>query len=344
MSYVDFWWDQVPAGAGLLEKLAEAIRQRSSVLLDTSELCWKGELIARVRRLVTAIDHTLPWVMLDASRCPEGYSPPALLMESCIGPNEVYTTDPLRLRELRKTPACVWVQNIPDAQQDVWQETAVRLSRERSGMMLILELPGRGEDVQSPGCISLGCSCSRFDLYYFALLQLSNRQLDEMMIEYAATLCTEIAGGDPCRCGELCVQVNRLLADPSEVCAELLSADVLRQAVSRAQIRSINPLIDVGRVQLVDLVKATVEEYLPFEDNFKINVDRAGKVELRHLVYLRDNKGLRIEEELNGILDVMHRARNRIAHLHILSYEEINRLFTALRRLEAICGAREGMQ
>ena len=327
----ELWWGQVPAPVSQFNQIAYDLREGHSLVLDAGRMFWVDLMCEYLRQVVTEIDNAMPFERIDASSCPPDMLPDAFLF-SCIGEEDRYGTQLLRTMMLRNKPACLWVTGIPPAQYEAWIQMTAELMQEPSRMLLILDIP---EHVRVPQCerlASMGVWHSRFDVYYFALMQLSGMATDERRLEYAATLATELSGLDPVRCTQLCSVAEQLMQNPIHV-ADKLGCDVnSMQAVLRAQMRSFMPLVELCRMTLIDLLRHQLENALPFRSDMgqTIGANEVDRVELTHMIQMSNRGRIKLHSDLYGQIYNLREIRNQMAHLKMLSNSDINMLLSIM--------------
>lgn len=322
MNAAELWWEQVPAGAGLLDQIARALQYGCSIVMNAQRTPWPAAMREYVRTIVTNIDNALHFEVIDASECEANEAPDAFIF-ACIGEDDYLGTQLLRLNHLRKKAACLWVEGIPPEQYAAWVDMAAQLSQEQSAMTLILDLPDHVPVPESEGLIPMGVGHARFDVYYFSLMQVSGLQIDERLIEYAATLCTEASLMDPECCSRMCGVAQQLMQDPERVASSLMMGRNMKPQVLRAQMRTFMPLVELCRMMANEVLADALSGQLPFRGDYDTTVEEVSAFELRHIIHLRDTGRIRMEPELYSILRRLREVRNGLAHVRLLAYDQI---------------------
>lgn len=330
MNAAELWWEQVPAGMSQLGQIARDLRNGNSIVLDAGRMVWTDVLRGYLRSVVTDINNAMPFERIDASGCPPEMSPDAFLF-NCIGETDHYGTQLLRISRMRRKPVCLWVDGIPPQQYEAWVMMAVELMREPSQMMLILDVPEYVPVPECEGLSAMGVGHGRFDLYYFSLMQLSGMDMDERLLEYTATLCTELAGMAPVLCSQLCSVAEQLLRNPLHVANSLNTPDS-RQCMRRAQVRAFMPLVELCRMMATDILAPQLKKQLPFRAE-RDTIREVGAFELGHIVYLADTNRLGMPDDLYETIRSLKEVRNQLAHLNLLSYKDILSFLAAMDAL-----------
>lgn len=334
MEPMEIWWGQVPAPVSQFNQIVCELRKGCSIVLDAGRMVWTQLLHEYLRQVVTEINNAMPFECIDASSCPADMLPDAFLF-SCIGEEDRYGTQLLRIMMLRNKPACLWISGIPPAQYDAWIRMAAELMKEPSRLLLILDIPERIRVPQSEGLATIGVWHSRFDVYYFSLMQLSGLDADERHLEYAATLATELSGLDPIICTQLCSVVEPLLQNPIHVAGKLSCKVNSTQAVLHAQMRVFMPLVELCRMALIDLLRHQLENALPFraDSGQLIKANEVDLVELTHMIQMANQGRIRLPQDLFSQIHTLREIRNHMAHLKMLSNVEINTLLKSMDEL-----------
>lgn len=323
------WWERVPAGTKMLAEISRTLREGRCVLLDSDRVFRPAALRMYVQQAMAEVEYGAHWLTISAAGCRNAQQVTSYLMGS-IGMTDDYAINQQRLEALRGTHAFVWVNGILPDTRDAWLKLASELMRRKSRLRLILDMPLQDREIE--GCDAISSECSRFDIYYFAIMQLSGMTIRDSEIEYAATLCTELAEGDPQRCAQLCGKAVALLHDPEEVCRQVLPDADVKRCICRAQTRVFLPMVDVCRVMAIELYEAELNKLLPFTDDQNNEVKDIGSVELRHIVHYANR--IRLDDEIRVLLDSQRKVRNDVAHLKPLSYEEIGQFLIRVRTME----------
>lgn len=330
MIHSEMWWNYVPASVSIREQIRQQIMAGRCVLLDTSRLPWKDELMKRVQSAVGVDDAELNWNVIDCAEA--AGTEPIWFLGSYFGVDQILVERMIQ-QKLRQIRCCCWVRNIPESSIPAWLQLAQELfsGKEKSSFRLVLELAA--PPVRMTGrIVAVDTAVERFDIYYFALSILASGRLCKSFQEYAATLCAELADGNAEMCSELCKNIDNVLKDPLSACGDRDEAQT-RQLICRAQTRSISPLIDIGRLKIISILGKRIEAILPQRDDYGKVLDDVSMIELRHLVYFCDNNLLHVTPRERDMLSCLHSARNTIAHLQYLSYETIGKLFQVLDEL-----------
>ena len=327
----ELWWNYVPAGVSIKENIVQQLMEGRCVLLDTSRLPWEEELLNNVQMDVESKDAELNWIEIDAEESIG--NKPINYLGSFYGVDQI-PVERMIQQKLRDLHSCCWVRNISENESQVWIQMAKELfsGKEKQNFRLVLELPSAS--VRGIGKIAvIDAHIERFDIYYFALSILANGRISKSFQEYAATLCSELADGSVELCYTLCKNIDSVLKDPLSACMVSEDDSQRKQLVCRAQTRSISPLIDIGRLKLISIFGTRIASILPQKDDYDTKIDDVNEVELRHLVYFSRNDLLPITPKEKEVLYSLYNARNAISHLKLLSYDEIQRLFSVLEDL-----------
>lgn len=325
------WWTVVPVGLSTKMEICQQIIAGKCILLASSHLPWKEDLMQRVLAEVEAQDAELNCNVIDADAI--SGQDPLLFLGSYYDADQV-PIKPLIQQRLREIRSCCWVRNIPQSDAAAWTQLARELfsGKEPFPFRLVLELPcittrGIGRTVV------INPQIERFDVYYFALSILATGRLGRRFKEYASTLCAELASGDVEQCYALCCTIDAVLRDPLTACSIDADLPARKQLVCRAQTRSISPLIDIGRLKLISVFRKRIEYILPQKDDYGNTLEDVSDVELRHLLHFHTTGSLSLTLKEKDMLLCLYNARNTISHLDILPYDRIQKTFLVLEEL-----------
>ena len=330
MSPEQIWWDQIPSGLGIKKRITDGILQGCNIIINPQRVPWHDELVENVHREIMLKDSEINWNYCDASLSPDDN--PLVFLRDFLGV-EHHPSEQIMLQNLRNTPSCCWVHNIPVGHVAKWKAFARNLQKTKSKLILILELP-IVNDMKTGKVVLLDTVISRFDIYYFALSLLSERRLGDKLTEYAATLCVELSNGDPMHCSAACQNIEDVLTNPINWVDTASGKSPMHHGICHAQVRSISPLIDIGRLQLISCLGSRWADILPQQDEYRTTIDQVNNVELRHMVFFKREGTLTLTFKEKDILTCMYDARNDISHLKPLSYQRVIELFKVLEQLE----------
>lgn len=219
----------------------------------------------------------------------------------------------------------VWLHKLTEVQQKQCMELCAKAA-EISGkgdfprfvMIFESDISGKHKCVKK---IEKG-NVSRSNIRYFVYRMLMEDDLDKMT-EYAVSLVMEQANGEIELCGDICDRI-RCNGFEKEYHAVEENANMLF-AVHRAQIRSIEPLIQLGRLQLCQKYREKIQQkLLPFRDDYNTEISNPYELELRHLMHYRADIGFSGSDL--KLLQKLYDARNDISHQRILPFSVLQSL------------------
>lgn len=201
-----------------------------------------------------------------------------------------------------------------------------RLASDDCGL-LILELSGAA--AQQRDMQTLLADTSDYDLFFFANLLASYSSLNSFRKRYASALAIELSFEDAERCSALMDGGMALLRAPQEYCTARVGgqhAEQLGHAVWKAQLNTLFSGIEDARLRMIDSCRPQLSAVLPFRDEFNNTVTIPEEFELRHLIFLQHIHKLSLPIQTVSTLELLHEARNALAHLHILSFEDVEKV------------------
>lgn len=197
-----------------------------------------------------------------------------------------------------------------------------RLASDGCGL-LILELNGAA--AQQRDAQTIAADSNDYDLFFFSNLLASHSSMNSFRKRYASALAIELSFGDAERCALLLDGGIALLRSPQEYASQLgdVRTEQLTHAVWKAQLNTLFSGIEDARLRLIDSCRAQLSDALPFQDEFSNTVTRPEEFELRHLSFLQRIRKISLPDNIISTLELLHDTRNELAHLHILSFPEI---------------------
>ncbi len=134
-----------------------------------------------------------------------------------------------------------------------------------------------------------------------------------------------LAHGDPRRCGEFVDMGQSLVEDP-EAQAQGMNHIDRHHAIWLAQMRVAFARIEETKFEILQRNQSAVGVLVGDTDEFGNHINEIGDIELRHLIYAAKTNRLYLQEEDFSTVQILHANRNRLAHHHVLSYEELQTL------------------
>jgi len=319
---VNVWWTRVPVAGQKVRQARNALLEGKSVRV-LPDMVWLDAFIELVVEKVKNRESGFSYDRIDCSAF-DGSCP---LLDSLVRMFHLESAYDGSLRSI--LPA------LADSSGSIWHLRRLLPTQRNEAYRLVKEAkacPGHKirfllEDefsTTSSTIESIFLAPTHLDIqYYIWTLLLENGK--GVSVEYASACAAELCKGDPKHCLEFYEDVGHALAAPGEVCG-WLDPQELEHAILIAQVKCIEPKIEMGRQQLIERLGDRVERFLPFEDEYHNTFTHPREVELRHLWHFYNTLSLSADEA--RILTILYNGRNSIAHLKPLEYSKVNEILS----------------
>ena len=323
----DIWWTRVPSAIQLVDKAKDTLLRWKSVAIDEAPFQWQwgGAFIDTVISQLQSQEYSIAFDQLDLESLP-GTSTilDGIADQLSIG----YMMQRSIANLLPELPdaGCIWfLQNVNDERLRELEQLMRQSSACNAQIAFIFISPLKRS---MRGCFQFALSPTKLDLQYFAWTLLMSR-LPDYLLEYASMLAVELSAGRPDLCEDICSQIQPCMQDPEGVC-NWLTIQQRQSGIHTAQVRVIEPCIEYGRHHLIKQLDNRLDKILPFDDEYGNRITRPIEVELRNLIYYRNELQLSTDEK--KLLDMLYVARNKLGHLERLSYSEAEMLLKETAR------------
>lgn len=319
MEYKDLWWTKVPTGIQLIERSKKLLRDGKSIACDNGFGEWTDQYLDAVIGAYLEENYLIGFDHMDLEDLPEDWTITDGIADRLgIGYMTQHHISDLK-RELPQE-GYIWILHNVNRKREMELEKLMKHVKENHTPLIFLFQ--KTSNVKVKGFENLAISPTRLDLSYFAWTLLLGKFSSEL-IEYGAELAVELSDEQPAICARLCQDMQQCIRDPIAYCSEMDEAVVISK-VHTAQVRIIEPLIEYGRVYLVRKLGNRLDELLPFKDDYGSDLTKPIEVELRHIIFYRFELAMN-QEELD-LANMLHDARNKVSHLELLTFEEIQKI------------------
>ena len=244
--------------------------------------------------------------------------------------------------------AIVWVRELTANRLAQWQkfisEYRRSVSKESNCAVFVLEI--RSDSVQQiPGgfaAISFESTISAYDKYTFCALGIASSGHNTGTMAYLAELISNVCTNDIELCAACIRHGIQFAKNPSE-CLKLIEstenhsdgtpfdvADVIKELdyhIWESQIRMIYPMIEKYRSDFVNQHRRDIQKALPIENDFGERIETPEDAEIGLLYSLTVRGAIQmINNDEYSILRHYKEARNSLAHIKPLGYDEIDRI------------------
>ncbi len=244
----------------------------------------------------------------------------------------------------------VWVSDLAKQNYSAWIEfvsayAAACKKERRAGGIFILELREQMALSAKKGVhmLSFQKEISHYDSIVFNMLAASSIKKSAISKEYLVELVSNIAGRDMELAAQCIRKYREFLNEPYVILQRITEQgcrsngesfenqfreEEVKKQIWKAQIKIIFPLIEEFRGHFVDKYKEQIGRQLPIPYAYGEEFTEADEVEVGTLYFMACNEKLHISSEDYHKLKMFREARNRLAHLCILSDQEMEDIFS----------------
>ena len=345
----DLWWDLLPGPSRFRKLLFSKTEEGKHVILnDAGKISWMATFKKKCREWNAQCQNRV-WHDFDVSFAGE-LSPGQILLETFAHDARIRTGYRVRSgksveqslfdNEVLKNHL-VWVRNIPEKVISQWIKCAQQYSTGgKSGNgILIIECPVRLELMESKNYAKLDYSetVQEYDNYAFCsqLLSGSEYKISAEEIRYLAAVFSRICQDEIERA------VDWLKKRPTELLSLSLKKfteqfpeideNDLKSRLWQAQLQEFFPVIEKGRLYIVDKYAALLEELWEADCSIRYNAQkelRSGiwELEIGELFYYLPKNGLKIEQADWHMIQCLRSCRNELAHHELCSVEDASKI------------------
>ena len=323
--YRTIWWEKVPTAVQCVEKVKELILNGKSISFDNGMGEWTDSFLQSVISAVTSENYNIGFENLDLSELSDS----STITDGIADYYGIGYMTQRKISELMPElppDGTFWIlRNVNESRERELEKLLRHIKENHAPLMFLFQRTG---ETRIRGVENVTITPNRLDLSYFAwTLLLGN--FPEEMIEYAVDLAVELSDENPVECARLCQNMNNCIRNPISFCDEMEEAQAISK-VHTAQVRIIEPLIEYGRVYLIRKLGKRVEDLLPFTDDYQNVLTKPVEVELRCIIYYKFELNLSPEEK--DLANMLYNARNKVSHLELLSYKEIDEIVKESRK------------
>jgi len=244
----------------------------------------------------------------------------------------------------------VWVSDLAKENYSAWIDfvsayAAACKKARRSGGIFILELREQMALSAKKGVhmLSFQKEISHYDSIVFNMLAASSIKKSAISKEYLVELVSNIAGQDMELAAQCMKKHGEFLKEPYVILQRIAEQgcrsngnpfenqfreEEVKKQIWKAQMKSIFPLVEEFRGHFVNKYKEQIERQLPISYAYGEEFSEADDVEVGTLYFMACNEKLHISSEDYHKLKIFREARNHLAHLCILSEEEMEAIFS----------------
>ncbi len=325
MTSAEIWWKYVPASRKLVKGVAGDVIDRGiSVQVATTLTPWREQFMQDLLECIDRYGSGLPVYAISGGELTEYRS----VQEGTVhllGCDRGYDGRLESIQNNLPEIGCIihFSGLSPEQLRQVYPLAAELYRLSSTNRLPRVSLLFDGDDRQKRrGILNVtGYRPGNANIRYYAYRLLIEAGQDQD-VDYGVALAFELSGGDLERCAAVCERIGQYgLSEPSRL-TDADDADT-RHAIHRAQIRVVEPLVQLGRLQMCERLSRRIDlsHILPFTDDYGNTCDEPFEMELRHLWHYRDKIGL--TEAEHRILKLLYEARNDLSHQHLLHFPVI---------------------
>lgn len=335
------WWERVPNAMTFIHDVTQSLLEEKSIVIQYADAFpWRDAFIDRIRDSIMEVK-----AVRSFCDVPETDNPGEYLFRNFCKPEKRDTFRPpktharflaesddivLHQRYLlirAETPACVaaWEKFISEYFK-------ARGKGREAAVFILFRHGGRTAGaVRGLREHSFDDAVTEFDRIVFASLAASSVRVPQVIKNYLKELAADLVGNDIELCAQCLERYEDFLHDPYGVmcslsCGELPSEEEIQRRIWLAQIRAIYPRLEEYREALVRKYNAAIAGELPIESSSGEVIEDPKDVELGALFYMANGGKILLPEAEYKKLYLCKEARNRLSHLGVLTYEEIQDL------------------
>ena len=343
------WWNHIIKAHAFLENIVKEAAGGHSLLLTLPDsVPWKSTFLDLIREQLLMEN---PKNKLEVIECPEEEPGEFILQKYCKRETRAkyrygvsYAQFLGKCQETVLNDRYVWVSDIPDEKVTKWLDFVSEYQKnvqDKTPGIFILEVHNDAMNRKSKkGIRSLGFeqNIGAYDKYAFCALASSETNCKEFLRPYLAEAVASVCGDDVELCAVCVAKGMEFLNAPYEtiqkVTEDLFRSDGERYCFSKsqeevdtllweAQLKYVFPLVENYRRYFVKKYYDFIKAVLPINNGYGDQVMVPEEAELGNLMYLVERGGIPVSAEESMELKRYRKARNELAHMNLLSNEEL---------------------
>lgn len=343
------WWGNMTHPSDFVEMMVAVIMKGQSVqLISEKPLPWKERFIEAFRnrlsvsssRKLVQIEPGLknPGDYLLSEYCSEEiacrYRPTMKKADFLAKEEQLLMNDMLFLIPF-------FDMETMKAWKDFASDYAKALPKERRGCLFLIE--SREDREKRKGVIQLVYEdyVGSYDFYLFNLMLSSSMKAHPLYRQYFAEVLTLLFKDNIEISEKLMFSCPDFLKEPQShlsflkdeysllegrIYLQRLKEEDIKDAFWEAQIRVFFPLIEKERKQFISDYAEVFRAYLPFKRKSGELVESLEELEIGEIFYLMKENNLPLKPEIKKRIALLREARNFLAHLNLLTEENIKKL------------------
>lgn len=346
------WWHRLVNSARFIDDVKDMLVDDKSVLLlfDT-DIPWQDIMIETIEQKLADVNDNRTFDILDVSTSGSS-SPGNYLMEHYCSKDERKKYWPTthgspekflaqnRVTPLNKRYVCLtgiesdnvskWIASITEYLENCSTEY------EHGVFIIIL----KSASVKASKCLAsfkYYDYVTDYDCMMLCLTLVSDIKCSRAEKMYLCEVASNIANNNVELASMLAMSKTSLILNPYDVSAEVFASNGIkvtkltervRRAVWEAQIRLVFPKLENFRADIIRKYEDKISHYLPIKSSNNDIVNKASDLEIGQLFFICNaNRSKKVVDQLDyDMLKKMRDARNTLAHLEVLSYEDLTEI------------------
>ena len=332
------WWEDLNGPRRFLVEAAEKLSGGKSIVLCLPErVAWLGIMRDVLEKLLRKGTQTIKVVNAEnISLEPQEY----VLKNFCANKDgfrpynkKAYAKFLAESTGIALNDSCLWIRNAANTQIDKWFSFIADyqnfLGGKRGGVFLL----EAGEDFNSKAgveILSYAEKISEYDSFAFNIFVAADfANENHLMKQYLAELVSALTEGDV-EFGAACIdRSNDFLKNPEVAFENILcegkfispkNPDEIEQAIWMTQLKLIFPLVETFRRNFIRQYEEQIKNTPPF-------YSAPEEVEIGYLYGQFNQRRWLLSENDADDLEFYREVRNKLAHLKILPFEELQKVF-----------------
>ncbi len=337
----EIWWNALPNNIAVREKISTAFIDEKSVCLLVGEgkMAWRDIFLSLLEGSARSISGERAFKLCEPRR---GADPGEFLMEKfCTETDRAkywFTQDSADFLAGLPTTVLhqrfVYVAGLTGTDCEKWVDFVNRYTEkcaQRDHAVFVLECcKAHMQEKNGPEYINYTKNTTDQDCFMLCLTAASTLECEGIAKSYIAQLAANIAGSDIELAGELAMNGADLAVKPYNTAHRLISdsdgtlTDRVEKAVWDAQLKHLFPLLERFRSAFIKKYEQHLSRFLPIRNSFGSLVADAKDLELGAIHFLSNKIAISYEDKL--LVDRCHDARNLLAHIKTVNYDELLQL------------------
>jgi len=345
------WWGRVPNALAFTSDITRNLLDGKSVIIQSEQsIPWYETMAAHIKDIVIQQDYSKSFEVIRNVDDPGPY----LLQEYCKAekraeyrPAKGYARFFAESDDIVLHTRYFWVYIESKETLVRWSEFVSEYrklrGKNRETAVFILEMWGDKVSINKKGIrtVCYNDYINEYDRIVFSMLASSGIKENAVIKNYLAELSATVSEADIELCAVCLAHYRDFLNDPYKLIQEISVSSYrsngapfyytrTNEEISRyiwlAQIKTIYPLIEKFRGDFVDKYAEAIAKELPITSSYGEEYDDPKDVELGTLVFMADRGRLLLSSSTYHRLERFKDARNRLSHLGVLSFDEIQAL------------------